>query len=95
MSFKLTTEGGNGDTRSYRKRQFIPDCRSGERERSLSKGRFNIWHSKKMFISRSERAWKLVWHKEFMKVRRLLKGKCFKSEKSNLESDTLNYRKPV
>jgi len=48
-----------------------------------------------MFISRSEIVWRLVWHKEFMKVRRLLKGKCFKSEKSNLEGDTLSYRKPV
>ena len=85
MSFQLITEGGNGDTRSYRKRQIIPDCRSGER--SSSEGRFNIGHSKKMFISRSERAWRLVWHKEFMKIRKLLKGKCFKSQKSNLESD--------
>ena len=84
MSFKLITEGRNGDTRSYRRRQFVPDCRSGEREKSSSEGRFNIGHSK-MFISRSERAWRLVWHKECMKVRRLLKGKCFKSEKSNLE----------
>ena len=37
MSFKLITEGGDGDTRLYRKRQFIPDCRSRERERSSFK----------------------------------------------------------
>ena len=41
---------------------------AGKEKDLRPKGGFNIGHSKKMFISRSERAWRLVWHKEFMKV---------------------------